>query len=434
VGTATAAPNRCDADLPTAVQRSVRMRRVNEFLVKGDRPGDDPIFSLNQEASARAAKGESIVNASIGVLLHDDGSLAVLSSVSDAVKDLGTGQWASYAPISGPPAFLNAVMDDLFSGRPALRAAATAVATPGGTGAIRHAVATFLEKDQALLTTSFYWSPYATIADEQQRHLATFEMFDPDGNADSIKLESLDRKLGEIIDEQQRALVILNDPCHNPTGYSMTERDWQGAADIITRHADKAPVTVLVDAAYAAYAPGGLSAALGAFEKLLGRALLLVAWSASKSLTAYGMRVGALVALTPDENTRQRVTSALGYACRGTWSNCNHGGMQAAARLLSAPDMRDRVSRERAALAGLLGERVRAFNEAARARGLPYPRYDGGFFVTVFSKDSKKAAEKMKARGVFVVPMRGALRAALCAIPVRDVPRLVDALAEAELG
>jgi aromatic-amino-acid transaminase len=410
------------------------MRCVNEFLAKGDRPGDDPIFALNQEASARAANGESVVNASIGVLLRDDGSLAVLGSVADAVKDLVPDEWASYAPISGPPAFLDAVMDDLFSGRPALRAAATAVATPGGTGAIRHSVATFLEKDQALLTTSFYWSPYATIADEQQRQITTFEMFDPRGSADRMSLKALDQKLGDVIDEQERALVVLNDPCHNPTGYSMTERDWQGAAEIIARHAEKAPVTLLVDAAYSAYAPAGLSAALGAFEKLVGRALLLVAWSASKSLTSYGMRVGALVALVPDERTRRRIGSALGYACRGTWSNCNHGGMRVAARLLGTPELRDRVAGERAGIVKLLSERVRAFNEAATARGLKYPRYDGGFFVTVFSKDAKKAAEKMKERGVFVVPMKGALRAALCAIPVRDVPRLVDAMAEAEIG
>jgi aromatic-amino-acid transaminase len=144
------------------------------------------------------------------------------------------------------------------------------------------------------------------------------------------------------------------------------------------------------------------------------------------------MRVGALVALTPENGMRQRVAAALGYACRGTWSNCNHGGMRVAARLLSEPEMRERVARERGALAQLLGERVRVFNELARARGLRYPRYDGGFFVSVFSSDSKKTAEKMKERGVFVVPMKGALRVALCAIPARDVARVVDALVEAE--
>jgi hypothetical protein len=34
----------------------------------------------------------------------------------------------------------------------------------------------------------------------------------------------------------------------------------------------------------------------------------------------------------------------------------------------------------------------------------------------------------MRERGVYVVPMKGALRIALCSTPERDVPRLVSAL------
>jgi len=35
---------------------------------------------------------------------------------------------------------------------------------------------------------------------------------------------------------------------------------------------------------------------------------------------------------------------------------------------------------------------------------------------------------------VFVVPVRGALRVALCAVPVANIPRVVDALARACTG
>jgi hypothetical protein len=36
----------------------------------------------------------------------------------------------------------------------------------------------------------------------------------------------------------------------------------------------------------------------------------------------------------------------------------------------------------------------------------------------------------MRELGVFVVPIPGAVRVALCSTPARDVPRLVQALAE----
>src|SRR5690606_27492800 len=113
------------------------------------------------------------------------------------------------------------------------------------------------------------------------------------------------------------------------------------------------------------------------------------------------------------------------------WSNCNRGGMAAIARCLTDPELRNAVADERAGLVRLLQDRVRAFNEAARPKGLRYPRYDGGFFVTVFMENAKQAAEQMRAEGVYVVPQPGAVRVALCSVAASDVPRLVDSLARA---
>jgi len=400
-------------------------------FIKKDRPGEDPIFALNQEASVRMKRGESILNATIGVLLDDDGKLAILPTAARIVSEVKEEEWAAYAPIAGNPDFLEAVKDDLLATHPAMRASAAAVATPGGTGAVRHVISTFLEPGQALLTTSFYWGPYAILADEHQRRVETFEMFAPNSDMSQIHLAALDRKLGDSMAAQGRAVIVINDPCHNPTGYSMSERDWRTAAEVIGRHAERGLVAVLLDAAYAAYAPQGVSTALSALEPLLGRALLLIAWSASKTFTHYGLRVGALVALVPDAHERGRVQAALGYACRGTWSNCSRGGMSAVTRLLHDAALSAQIARERATLVRLLGERVTVFNELARAKGLRYPRYDGGFFVTVFVDDAFAAAERAKEDGVFVVPLKGALRVALCSVPAAQIPRLVDSLARA---
>jgi aromatic-amino-acid transaminase len=407
---------------------------VPSFLVRGDRPGQDPIFALHQEASQRSARGESVIDATIGVLLDDAGKLAILPSAARAIKQVKDEDWSSYAPISGSPEFLEAVMDDFFAGRAAMRSAAIAVATPGGTGALRHAISTFLEPGQALLTTSFYWGPYAILADEHQKRVQTFEMFDPSNFGNQLDLQALDDGLGAMMSSQGRALVVINDPCHNPTGYSMNEHDWRTVAESVGRHADRGPVTVVLDSAYAAYAPRGVEIALAALEPLLGRALLLVAWSASKTFTYYGMRVGALLALVADPGERRRVQSALGFASRGSWSNCNHGGMSAVTELLRDPKLSAAVRRERSELVTLLGERVATFNELARAKGLRYPRYDGGFFVTVFVDDAFAAAEKAKADGVFVVPQKGALRVALSSVPRASVPPLVDSLSRACCG
>ena len=65
---------------------------------------------------------------------------------------------------------------------------------------------------------------------------------------------------------------------------------------------------------------------------------------------------------------------------------------------------------------------------AAGAAGLDVPRYDGGFFVVVFTPDGEKTAAVMRDMGVYVIPLKGAVRVALCATPESEIPRLIAAL------
>jgi aromatic-amino-acid transaminase len=400
------------------------------------RPSDDPIFALNREATQRRQGGESIVNATVGALLDDDGKLAILPTAARAVHEVPALEWASYAPIAGTPDFLCAILEDLLGGEPELKRTAVAVATPGGSGALRHAIGNFLEPGQAILTTSWFWGPYQTLCDEADRRLETFDTFRPDGGLD---VEAFDRELARQLLGQKRALVFLNDPCQNPTGYSMTDDEWRAVVDRVEARAAGGPVTLLVDCAYFLFGSGGRDprAFLRHLRPLLragSRTNVLFAWSASKSFTHYGLRVGALVACVGDASERAAIEAALSYSCRGTWSNCNRGGLAAITRLLSDPEMARACTVEREALQAVLGARVEAFNRHAQERGLPYPRYEGGFFVTVFHPAPREKAQAMRSAGVFVVPQvskggGGALRVALCSVAERDVPRLVDALA-----
>jgi len=386
------------------------------------RPSDDPIFALNGEANARRAAGEAIVNATVGVLLDDSGALAMLPSVSEALRAVPPAVAAAYSPIAGTPDFLRAVAHDLLGPHAALAASA---ATPGGSGALHNAISNFVEHGQAVLTTSFFWGPYKTLADEQGRSLATFRTFDKDGQFDAA---SFDQKLHEVLDAQGRALVLLNSPCHNPTGYSLDGDEWERVAAVVAAASAKGPITVMIDSAYALYGARSLAEDRDRILQMADHAQVLFAWSASKSFTQYGARIGAIVAFCPDEGDRRRTASALSFSCRGTWSTCNAAGMAAITRALVEPELRARVDAERASLKALLDRRVTIWNQTARAAGLVYPRYDGGFFTTVLCDGAFDVAAALKQDGIYLVPQTGALRVALCSVQERDIPRIVDAI------
>lgn len=396
------------------------------ILSRQGRPTSDVIFALNAEATRRRGEGQPIVNATLGTLMRDDGSLGLLDTACRAVQGVPKEEWAAYAPISGTSEFLKAVVDDALRSVPALKSSAVAVATPGGTGALRHAIMNFLEPGQALLTTGFFWGPYQTLVDEHDRRLETFSMFTPAGGLDVAALEA---SIQAQLSTQKRVLLVLNDPCQNPTGYSMSDREWQQVVEVLVRQAPHGPITLLVDMAYWLY---GSAAEPRAFLQhlvpLLGQVGLLFAWSASKSFTHYGLRVGALVACVGDEAERAATGAALAHACRGTWSNCTRGGMSAITTLLTDSTLAAACTAERETLKRTLAARVTAFNDLASAKQLRYPRYEGGFFVTVFSNEAFELAKRMKERGVFVVPQTGAVRVALCSVSVDDVARVVDAL------
>lgn len=389
-----------------------------------NRPADDPIFALNAEAQKRAAAGESIVNATLGALMEDDGTLAIITSVVEAIQRVPAKKGAAYAPILGDPPFLKAVIHDVFAGHE-LAGMSIAAATPGGTGALYQAITSFLEPGQALLTTDYYWSPYLTIATHARREVRTFGMFGSGGRFDVAAFEA---GLLELIAKQGRALVLFNFPCHNPTGYSLDEREWAAVADVVRRAGERAPVAFLIDLAYARFGSKASQNWLDHAATMLETATVLVAWTASKSFAQYGARVGALLAVHRDADLRRRIQNALAYACRGTWSNCNHVGLLAISELLLDPTMKSKADIERARLIQLLDDRVAVFNREAGREKLNYPRYEGGFFVSVFARDAQRTAANMRDDGVFVVPIEGAVRVALCSTAVRDVPRLVKAL------
>jgi aromatic-amino-acid transaminase len=399
------------------------------YVVNPVRFGDDPVFALSREAAARAESGLSCVDATLGVLIADSGRLAVLPSLVQVVRDTHALDWAPYAGASGLESFSEAVIDECLGDWPALRRNAVAVATPGATGAIQTALSVFLDRDQAFLSSSLCWGTYPIIAKAAQRGFVTFSMFREDDHG--FDVAAFERGLDELITRQGRALVLLNDPCHNPTGYTMTAHDWAQVAVVLQRHSLRAPVTVVLDGVYAAFAPEGLSLALAALEPLAEQLLIAIAWSASKAFTGYGLRAGALVVVVPSTADNERVRDAMACQCCGTWANCNRGALVGITRLLRDPALRDAVARDRADLIDLLAARSALFEKSADAYGLARPRYNGGFFTSVFVPDSYELAARLRAEGVFVVPMEGAVRIALSAVKTRDVPKLTMQLAAA---
>ena len=79
-------------------------------------PDEDVIFGINKRANEmiKVRGVDNVVNATIGMLLDDEGQLMVLSAVAATYKSLAPSEFAQYAPIGGTPGFCKAVKRAVF--------------------------------------------------------------------------------------------------------------------------------------------------------------------------------------------------------------------------------------------------------------------------------------------------------------------------------
>lgn len=370
----------------------------------------DIIFTLNAAAQRRAATGARVINATVGALLDDAGKLVILDTVMAAWRELTPMEIAPYAPIAGDPAFLLGMARRHW---PGLASYGVGVATPGGSGALALSARNFLERGQTIVTTAPFWGPYSTIAAEAGLRVSTVPYPAP---GDELDIGAWEQALRDVLDEQGRLLFWLNDPCHNPTGRSLSAGDRANLLAVLRDISSQGPVTLILDLAYLDYArdPQMVADALGEYAAFAaeGSALVGASLSLSKAYTLYGSRAGSLVFPWTDDKQLQ---TALSTSCRGTWSNCARAPMSVLARISADTEMQDSLAREHAHWRGVLAERAAALDGALRAEGLPGATWDGGFFVMLpAAPDPFLVCERLQERDVFVVPAPEGLRVGIC--------------------
>lgn len=379
-------------------------------------PKEDKIFGINNRAKAMIAEEgkEKVVNATIGALLDDDGELIVLSSVNDVFKKLSPKEFAEYAPISGTPEFKKAVKQDALRGYEP-KGFVEASATPGGTGAIRNTIANYTDRGDSVLVADWYWSPYGTIAAEQGRKVETFTFFNDERK---FNAEDFRAKAESLLSKQQRLVIILNTPAHNPTGYSLTTEDWNNVKTVLESLPADKKITLLVDTAYIDFAGDEeeYRSFLPILEEMPENVLTLISHSLSKAYTLYGMRCGALICLAKTEEIAEEFKRVCEFSSRASWSNCARAPQAILSKIYSDPELKAKVFEERQGYREMLLRRGRAFEKAAAECGLEMVPFDAGFFASIPCSNPDEVAARLEKEGIFLVPLAKGLRVSVASV------------------
>ena len=387
-------------------------------------PKEDKNFAVNNRAKAMIAeKGkDAVVNATIGVLLDEEGKFVVLSSVNEVFKTLEAGEFAEYAPIGGIPGYKAAVLKDTFGSYEPKRHT-VAVATPGGTGAIHNTIANYSEPGDKVLLTDWYWGPYGTIAGEIGRSLHTFKLVNEAG---TFNTEDFEKQVMALLEVQDRLVIILNTPAHNPTGYSLTVDEWEEVASVLDRVPEDKKVTLLVDVAYLDFAGEAeeYRAFLPVLDSMGENILPVIAYSFSKSFTLYGMRCGAMICMAETEEVADEFRKVCEYSARAAWSNCTRAPQVMLSKIYEDPALLARIQEERAGFRDMLLRRGKAFEAAAKEAGLEIVPFDAGFFASVPCENPDAVGAELEKEGIFTIPLTMGVRISIASITEADCRRL----------
>lgn len=388
---------------------------------------NDTVFEAAKGAyEARLKWGdEHVVNGAFGTLFNEDGQLWTFKAVYDAFDKISNGQKAKYASsIYGSKEFHEGVKRWLF-GSFTPKTPYEIIATPGGTGALASTVKNALSPGETLILPNIGWGPYTTIAKEAQVEIETYAMFD----GDHFHLIDFKKTLRQSLDQQGKAVVFFNDPCQNPTGYSLNPSEWDSVFEILEELSILGPIVFVYDIAYVDFNLRK-DAYKKNFERLFelpSNVLTVITFSASKTLSAYGMRIGAQVLISQNTLELRKFKAACGNTARGVWSTINNGGMALMHAVATIPEVTHAYSHERDEAVMLLKQRANLFLKESLEVGLDLYPYKEGFFATIRIENPELKNEvhrALKEDNIFFVNIFGGLRVALCSIPLSKIKGL----------
>lgn len=391
-------------------------------------PIRDTVFAVAAKAAAdKKENGDLVVDATIGSLFDEDGSFVAFHSVFDHYDKIDHRLIGAYASsFRGNPAFCRDVYQWVTQGAD-LSLAHAVIATPGGSGAVACGFMSFLEPGETILIPEIGWESYELMARQNNLQTSTYDLF----LDDRFHLESIRQAVRSVMKQQEKIVLVINDPCHNPTGYSMTCEEWNELVLFLNEVSKTNPVILINDIAYIDYSYQLHHSRdyLSSFNGFSDQVLAVVAFSCSKALTSYGLRCGAAVILARQEEAVAETATMFEKVARTTWSNIPNAAMLNFSWVVN--DNREAFLTEKQRYIDLIKQRSSLFVQEAQACGLPLYPYREGFFITIRIEDDSlvdRIHSALMDRHIYTVTVHKGIRIAVCSLPLRKTKGLAAAI------
>lgn len=275
------------------------------------------------------------IDLGVGVYRTGQGDTPVFGAIKGAEQWLVDNQDSkAYLGPEGDMGFVHALMPYIFGSDATMGGRLEGMQTPGGTGAVRLAVA--LAKQMGITKLHMgtpSWPNHAQIIKDVDLEWQAFGHANDDGTA------NLEAVLDAINGAGPGEAVLLHGCCHNPTGIDYTAEQWDAIADALVASG----TFPIIDTAYQGLGYGMEEDADGLRRVLAKVPEAFIAYSCDKNFGMYRDRVGAFYIMAP-KGAEGAATLATAFSnanglARASWSMPPDHGAAAVRVILRDPQL-----------------------------------------------------------------------------------------------
>jgi len=291
----------------------------------------DKILALM--AAYRADPRDTKVDLGVGVYKDASGNTPVMRAVKEAERRLVADQTTkAYTGLAGDPAFADAMID-LLLGNTIARDRIAAIATPGGTGAIRQALELIriAAPNATVWISNPSWPNHASIVKFLGMKMGQYRYFDADTRG--VDFDGMMADLREI---PAGDVVLLHGCCHNPTGANLTADQMDQVIALMQERG----LMPFVDIAYQGFGDGLAQDSAATRAIAAGFDNVLIAASCSKNFGVYRERTGILMAITKGGDETGVTQQNLNFLNRQNYSFPPDHGARVVTTILTDPALR----------------------------------------------------------------------------------------------
>ncbi|KJG02785.1 aromatic amino acid transaminase [Photobacterium angustum] len=271
----------------------------------------DPILSLS--IAYREDPRDNKIDLGVGVYRNSLGETPIMQAVQLAEKRLiKTQTTKSYVALAGSEVFNQSMMDLLLSGTSA-HSRASAVQTPGASGALRMLadLINVAQPDTTVWLTNPSYVNHKPVMEAAGLKVKYYSYFDQE-----TKQVNSEAMLNELAKAGPKDVVLLHGCCHNPTGADITFADWQA----ITALANKNGFMPFVDMAYLGFGDGLEQDGAGLKYMADNTEEMVVATSCSKNFGLYRERTGAAIIISNSQQEAQKAKGRILTLARSSYT------------------------------------------------------------------------------------------------------------------